>query len=1748
MRFTQKIIIKLCSVLFVLTLGFLSACGEQTPNSNNTSQKASDLPLENYKHGVLVKYKSFVTYQDQQSLLKQSGLIPVAEYSFVPGLVYARTKETSDTATLLNELANNEAIAYMEPNYEISTSTSTSTNATPLAQSTPQTHATPNNNQNNSLARANHENSDTLIAVVDTGIDISHNDLSNNLWVNINEIPLNNLDDDNNGWVDDIYGWNFADDHNNILDDNNHGTHVAGIISGNFGDNKNPANNNIKLVTLKVFDKNGHGTISSVIGALNYIVKNNIPLSNHSWSFDVDSLALKDALQQLSAQDHLLIVAAGNGSTNIDVSPSYPASYGLSNLLSVSALDSDGKLASFSNYGENSVQLSAYGTAISSTAMDNNYITLSGTSMASAFVSGIAVRTLDKNPQFTVQETKNWLLSNALQDDALKNLTRNSAKFGQLDEMLRLIDPGLVRSGSNNPINDKDADPVDDQPQSSQLTLSPATAIVAFESSFQLSIENGNPPYTWTIENPGLITIDELGLLQSIGVGSTKIWVSDANKQLSNEITITISQLHIEPTDLKQLSILQRHSISAVGGIAPYIWSISNDSIASITVNPQNNANIEILPLKTGIVSITVTDAQGNTSRVENIEIIIPPLSANPSALRLNLGQGIQLNVTGGSSPYSYLSENENIATVDLGGYINAVSEGNSNVTVTDAEGQVVVVPISVNPNFSISATQSILAVDETLSIVPAGNVGALSWSSSDSSIISVDTNGLVTAIKPGTASIVALDSTGVTGNLILEVRQVTLSAPSSNILADGSTTQLTASGGAAPYVWSIDNTDIASINTNGLITGNLPGSATVTVVDANNFSAITVITIEPAPLSVNQSNLVIAVGESTQLLATGGETPYEWISADTNIVNVDSEGLVNALSLGSTELTLNDSNNQTLSISVQVQEIGLIVDSTDILITDPDLLIVTSGGTPPYSWSVNNPTIASIDDTGLLSPLSLGEVSVFVTDSNNLSASLDFSIDVTPLSISPSHIIIPPNHSLPFIAGGGNSDFTWKSDNSDILIINDVGLAHSIATGTTTITLTDGVGQTIKATVEIRELTVSLNSSTIAVGDADVDILVSGGEAPYSWQSSAPSIARVSNDGKLTPVSKGNVTINVTDTDGISTSINVTVSEAVLTVNENSLLLSLVDTFNLVANGGNGNYTWSSANNSIVAVNDDGLVTALMPGTSNITLSDGLGQTINVYVEVRAVVINANNTNLTMGQSVAALIAIGGAEPYTWSSDNSSILDIDSDGNLSINAVGETTITATDQDGFSASLPFIIHDALSVNQNNATLAIGSEINVTATGGTGDYSWASEDPEIARVNSTGLVTALTAGSTIITVADANGQSTSTLIDVSSFNVSTEKTTLLVTETPIQINASGGAEPYSWQISDVTIAEISESGTLTPISPGSVTVTVTDANNNIGVMEITIDVEVLTINTTTVLLEPGDNFQLISNGGDNNYSWVSQDTDIARVNETGEITANAPGITTINLTDGVGQLVIINLEVRQLNINTSNTELNIGETTILTAVGGAAPYDWFSSDNSIAIVSETGMVSAITTGNVTISTTDADGFTSNINITVAVPEITLNKTNLLLGVDKFVQLIASNGSGEFTWSSGDTDIATVNENGWVYGKEAGTVTITVTDSLGGQKSANVEIREVKLNAPYTYLREENQMQISVNGGNSPYTWESNRPWIASVNSSGRVTARSEGTVRITATDEDGFAGSINLTIFKKSDNDGDSEKD
>lgn len=271
----------------------------------------------------------------------------------------------------------------------------------------------------------------TVVAVIDTGVDYTHPDLAENMWTNPNEIAGNGIDDDANGYVDDIHGYDFINNDNDPMDDHNHGTHVSGTIAavGNNGIGIVGVSWNANIMAVKIFNAAGRTNELTIVNAINYATMMGAPVMNNSWGGGPNSQLIYDAINDANDFKLLFVAAAGNSNNDNDNRAYYPASYDLPNILAVAATDKNDLTASFSSYGRTTVDLGAPGVEILSTLPGNKYASYNGTSMATPHVSGAAALILSQSPTYNASDLKAILMGTVDPIPSLSSITLTGGRL-----------------------------------------------------------------------------------------------------------------------------------------------------------------------------------------------------------------------------------------------------------------------------------------------------------------------------------------------------------------------------------------------------------------------------------------------------------------------------------------------------------------------------------------------------------------------------------------------------------------------------------------------------------------------------------------------------------------------------------------------------------------------------------------------------------------------------------------------------------------------------------------------------------------------------------------------------------------------------------------------------------------------------------------------------------------------------------------------------------------------------------------------------------------------------------------------------------------------------------------------------------------------------------------------------------------------------------------------------------------------
>ena len=392
---------------------------------------------------VLLKFRPGATPSQVQAILADLGATRVRRF----GRIKAEEQRITRWSVLeaVRRYEKNPAVEFIEPNWIVGTQ------GTPDDPIFGQQWGLRNSGQAGGVVGADIEatqawdvqtgSPDVVVAIIDTGVDYTHPDLAPNIWTNPNEIPNNGIDDDQNGLVDDVHGFDYLNFDADPMDDNGHGTHVAGTVAavGNNGIGVAGVAWNARIMPLKFLGPDGTGPISGAVACVEYAVSMGAQVLNNSWGGIGYSNMLRLAIEDANDAGVLFVAAAGNSGMNLDESAYYPASYTTPNMIPVASTTNQDLLSGFSNYGAQTVRIAAPGSNIWSTSPGAGYQSMSGTSMAAPHVSGALALLKSQFPAMPAAQLKTVLLSSAEPVPALAGLVGGGARLN-VSRMLTGLD------------------------------------------------------------------------------------------------------------------------------------------------------------------------------------------------------------------------------------------------------------------------------------------------------------------------------------------------------------------------------------------------------------------------------------------------------------------------------------------------------------------------------------------------------------------------------------------------------------------------------------------------------------------------------------------------------------------------------------------------------------------------------------------------------------------------------------------------------------------------------------------------------------------------------------------------------------------------------------------------------------------------------------------------------------------------------------------------------------------------------------------------------------------------------------------------------------------------------------------------------------------------------------------------------------------------------------------------------------
>jgi len=1259
--------------------------------------------------------------------------------------------------------------------------------------------------------------------------------------------------------------------------------------------------------------------------------------------------------------------------------------------------------------------------------------------------------------------------------------------------------------------------------------------------------------------------------LSGLSAGTYTVTATDANgcvSSASSFITQPAATLGATANVLQQVSCYSGSNgsigITTTGGTSPYTYLWNNG------INTQNLAGVQ-----SGTYTVTITDANGciatqSASISQPAAALLGSAAASQQVSCFGGANGnISLVVTGGTPAYTYVWSNS--ATTNS---LNNVPSGTYSVTITDAHGctstaSAIVTQPSAALSAAVTANQMVSCYsgnNGSATITPAGGTAPYNYQWSNGQF-----SQSIGSLSAGAYSVTVSDLNGCTFNAGVTITQPQASLSASSTImqqvlcfgGNNASVNLSVSGGTSPYVFNWNN-GATTQNISGIAAGNY--SATITDIHGCTTTASAAVS---QPVSALSSTAVVAApvscfgnnSGSIQLNVSGGTAPYSYIWNNGALT-----ANINNLIAGTYSVTVTDAHGCSSQSSVTVTQPSAPLAVTSGSITavlcnggsSGSVSIVVSGGTAPYTYNWNNGAVSQN-----ISGLTAGTYSVVVTDVNGCSATVSALVSepVSGLSANINQVrdvscFAGANGFVDLEVAGGTSPYTylWNtgSTNQDL---------NGVATGVYSVTVTDanGCSVSLSTTVGQPAAALSVTSSLVqpvlcyAGSSGFINSFVTGGTGPYTYLWNTGST--LSN---ISGLSAGTYTLTVTDSKGCTSILTETISQPVAALNATTQVTSNISCFagnngaiDLTVIGGTSPYSYLWSTGSMAQD-----INGLAAGSYSVTITDVNGCTTFTSASI-VQPPGALSLSLAVTQQVSCyggsngsinLSVGGGTSPYSyvWSTGDS-LEDIS--GLFS----GIYTVLVTDANGCMSS------QSIGVSQPIQPLLITSStiqpvlcnagnsgsVDINVIGGTLPYTfnWSngatSED-----------IASLSAGSYSVTITDANGCSTGTVI-----NISEPSQALAINSSGIvnvgcfggntgSLNTivSGGTSPYAYLWSNGSVSQ-----NLNGIGAGNYTVTVTDLNGCTAVTSVAITqpsaaLGIAVSATQNVSCFAGNNGSISSSvsGGTNPYTYVWSNGQT-----TSSISSLTSGNYSVTVTDNNGCSVLASAFISQpsaalsAGVSAVNPALCFGGNTGSVSVqvaGGTSPYSYNWSNGA-----SSQNISNLLAGTYSLTITDAHGCSYSLSQLVSEPQAALSSS---IGSVQMVNCYGGNNGGaavvvnggtapySYLWNTGDISQS-------VAGLSSGMYSVIITDLNGCTLSDSVNISQ-----PIAALsaNASSQQQVScfggangvvnviATGGTGPYSYQWNNGSVSQTNS-----GLNAGTYNVIVTDANGCSTNDQVVV-------------
>lgn len=1333
-----------------------------------------------------------------------------------------------------------------------------------------------------------------------------------------------------------------------------------------------------------------------------------------------------------------------------------------------------------------------------------------------------------------------------------------------------------------------------------QITLRQKTATISKDENLTLYADVVTTDGTihsyvkWTSSNTKVATVDIDGVVTAKypGTATIKATTVDGTDKTAS-CTVTVTQKITKITLPSSVSVAVGKTATVKASYSPdyatetkLTWSSSNTAVATVSSSGVVTGKSVGAAIITCESSGGSDGSDGSVSATCKVNVVIPPtgVSITSSSEELWKGEGLQLYATvtpadATNRKVTWSSSNTKVATVSADGYVTAVAGGNCTVTAKDSAGHTASCKITVFEN----ATG--IEIDEIVKVMYVGQVDKIKasvlpstatnrgiyWTSSNKSVVTVEADGTVKALKIGSATITATSEDGeytasckLTVEKKIPVTGVSLDRSSVTVKV-GSTFQflgkISPSNASEKRIkWSSDNTAVATISSTGAVKGVAAGTAVITATSYDgNFSEKCKVTVVQPVTGVNlsSSSAKIAVGKSKTLTwnvfpSNATDKSVTWSSSNTSVATV-SKGIITAKKAGSAVITVKTVDggfSAACNVTVHVPVTGVEVSVSSVKVPKGQTRVVTAAIKPSNAtnktvkWSSSDSSIAKISSSGKITGVAKGTVTITCKTSD------------------------------------GSYKATCK--------VTVVQLVEKVKLDATYLSLQTGKYKTLTAKVSPS----SASSKTV------------------KWKSSDKKVVEVSSKGVVKAVGPGTATVTAYSADGnakTTCKVNVTQPATGVKLSKKEATVRIGDTVTLKAtvkpsNATNKKVTWISSNTDRATVSSKGVVKGISQGYVTITAKTADGKhsascKVLVAKGVKSVKLDKTAITMNVGKSTTITPTISPKDAtiktVRWYSDNNDVATVDKNGKVKAVGAGHATITAKTADGARKATASVLVikpvKSVSLNVKSDYLNVGEKLKLTPKFTPSDASirtvtWKSSDTKIATVSSKGVVTGKKRGTVTITCTTNNGRKVATCkisvvkrVSKVTLNYSNEilyfgdKLKLKATVYP----ADATVKDITFISSDPDIAKVSSKGVVTPLNVGTVKIAVvTKDGSHKDICKVTVKKapEKIKVGADTASLKVGQSKTVKyavypSDATNRKATFKSSNTKVVKVSSSGKLTGVSKGKATITLTTENGLKAYVKVTVRQqvksVEVDPTAT-VYTGKTLKLYA--SALPKDaenrslkWSSSDTSIVKVNSKGIITGMRAGTATITVRSAENSklkaTCKVTVKQRVTSVAFDQREVFINKGAQADLAwtvkpadATNKKVSFT--SSDTKIATVTADGRVTGLTSGTAKITVTSAENKELTAicYVTVGEPASGVSLSYKEKDmfvgSKLTLKatvspVDAHNKLVRWSSDDAARATVDSKGVVTALSSGTVTITATTVDGgYKASCKLTLLQR----------